>query len=132
VTALTSRQKKFTEYYAQCGNVVQSAIQAGYSASYANSRAHELLENVGVAAYLRELSAEETESRIISAQERQEILSDLATDTDNEPKDRIKAIDTLNKMTGEYTVKVDASVRSSQKLSDIMAQLGSEGLSDSD
>lgn len=127
---MTSRQKKFAEYYAQCGNVVQSAIKAGYAASYANSRAHELLENVGVVAYLRELSAKETESRIISAQKRQEILSDLATDTDNEPKDRIKAIDTLNKMTGEYTVKVDASVQPSQKLADVMAQLGGKGLSD--
>ena len=42
--------------------------------------------------------------------------------------DRIRAIDTLNKMTGEYTVKVDAKVEQSEKLADVMAQIGGEGL----
>lgn len=129
---MTPRQQKFAEYYAQCGNTVQAAIKAGYAESYANSRAHELLENVGVASYLRAIGAKETESRILSATKRQEILSDLATDESNEPKDRIKAIDTLNKMTGEYTMRVDASVQPSQKLADVMAQLGGRGLTDED
>lgn len=37
---LNARQKKFAEYYAECGNIVQSATKAGYSENYANSRAH--------------------------------------------------------------------------------------------
>ena len=55
VTALkkiNERQHKFAEYYAQCGNTVQSAIKAGYSENYANKLAHKLLENVGVIAFL--------------------------------------------------------------------------------
>jgi phage terminase small subunit len=128
VTTLNDRQRKFAEYYAQCGNVVQSAIKAGYSENYANHRAHELLENVGVSDYLRTLTGSAQNERILTAAKRQELLSDLAGDNAVEPKDRIKAIDVLNKMTGEYTVKVNATVESSRKLDDIMSQIGGEGL----
>lgn len=110
---MTGRMKKFAEYYYECGNTVQSAIRAGYSENYANSRAHELLDNVGVAEYIRQLSEKAQDGRIISARERQALLSDMAKDTENAPSDRIRAIDTLNKMTGEYTVKVNADVKSS-------------------
>lgn len=126
--AVNERQKKFAEYYAQSGNTVQSAIKAGYSENYANARAYELLENVGVAEYIRQLTEKAQDERIITAKERQALLSDIAKDLEESPSDRIKAIDTLNKMTGEYVLKVDAEVKRSDKLSDVMAQLGGEGL----
>lgn len=125
---MTARQKKFAEYYAQTGNTVQSAIAAGYSDNYANSRAHEMLENVGVAAYIRELSEKAQDERILTAKERQAMLSDLARDDGQDAADRIRAIDTLNKMTGEYTVKVEANVQRSEKLADVLDQIGGEGL----
>lgn len=125
---MNERQKKFAEYYAQSGNTVQSAIKAGYSENYANARAYELLENVGVAEYIRQLTEKAQDERIITAKERQALLSDIAKDLEESPSDRIKAIDTLNKMTGEYVLKVDAEVKRSDKLSDVMAQLGGEGL----
>lgn len=129
---MTSRQKKFAEYYAQCGNTVQSAIKAGYSETYANKLAHKLLENIGVAAYIKELS-EEVEAHdncIMTVKERHAILSEIARDKDNSPTDRNRAIETINKMTGEYTVKVDTTVRTSEKFSDILDQLGGEGLAE--
>lgn len=129
---MNDRQRKFAEYYAQCGNTVQSAIKAGYSENYANHRAHELLENVGVSDYIRELTEKAQSERILTALRRQEILSELAEDEVIETKDRIKAIDTLNKMTGAYTVKVNASVQTSEKLDDIMRQIGGRGLTDDD
>lgn len=125
---MNERQKKFAEYYVQSGNTVQSAIKAGYSENYANSRGYELLENVGVAEYIRELTEKARNDRIITANERQALLSDIAKNDDNAPSDRIKAVDTLNKMTGEYTVKVDTTVKTSEKLSDVFRQLGGEGL----
>jgi len=66
----------------------------------------------------------------MTAKDRQVLLSDIARDDENEPNDRIKAVDTLNKMTGEYTVKVDAKVEQSEKLADVFKQLGGEGLSE--
>ncbi|MDE6784122.1 MAG: terminase small subunit [Ruminococcus sp.] len=125
---MNERQKKFAEYYAQSGNTVQSAIKAGYSENYANKLAHKLLDNIGIAEYIRQLTQDEQSERILTAKERQALLSDIAKDGDNAPADRIKAVDTLNKMTGEYTVKVDTTVKTSEKLSDVFRQLGSDGL----
>lgn len=125
---LNARQKKFAEYYVQSGNTVQSAIKAGYSENYANARAYELLENVGVLEYIKEISEKLKDERIMTEKDRQVLLSDIARDDENEPNDRIKAVDTLNKMTGEYTVKVDAKVEQSEKLADVFKQLGGEGL----
>jgi len=125
---VNERQKKFAEYYAQSGNTVQSAIKAGYSEKYANARAYEMLGNVGVAEYIRELSEKVQNERIMTAKERQVLLSDIAKDGDNDPADRIRAVDTLNKMTGEYVAKIQAEVKTSEKLSDVFNQIGGEGL----
>lgn len=125
---LNMRQKKFAEYYVQSGNTVQSAIKAGYSETYANSTACKLLENARVSEYIRELNEKAKDERILTAKDRQVMLSDIARDTENEVSDRIKAVDTLNKMTGEYTVKVDTTVKTSEKLSDVFKQIGGEGL----
>ncbi|MGM9649233.1 MAG: terminase small subunit [Butyricicoccaceae bacterium] len=129
---MTERQKKFAEYYAQCGNAAEAARRAGYSESYAAHRTDEMLRNVEIMNYIRELTEKTQSERILTAVRRQEILSELAEDHAVEVKDRIKAIDVLNKMTGEYTVKVDASVQSSEKLADVMAQIGGKGLTDGD
>lgn len=125
---MTERQKKFAEYYAQCGNAAESARKAGYSEKYANARAHEMLENVGVAEYIRKLSEKAQDERIMTAKERQALLSDIAKDGKNDLADRIRAVDTLNKMTGEYVAKIQAEVKTSEKLSDVFAQIGGEGL----
>lgn len=106
---VTERQKKFAEYYAQCGNAAQSAIQAGYSEKYAGQNADKLLKNTNIADYIRELTEDAQTARIMTARERQALLSDMAKNGKNSPADRIRAIDTLNKMTGEYTQKVDVS-----------------------
>lgn len=106
VPPMTERQKKFAEYYAQCGNAAQSAIQAGYSEKYAGQNADKLLKNTNIADYIRTLTEAAQTARIMTARERQAILSDIAKDKQNELSDRIRAIDTLNKMTGEYTQKV--------------------------
>lgn len=125
---MTERQKKFAEYYAQCGNAAQSAIQAGYSKKYANTNASKLLQNTTITEYIKQLTEAAQSDRIMTAVERQALLSDMAKDGENAPADRIRAIDTLNKMTGEYVAKIQAEVKTSEKLSDVFAQIGGEGL----
>ena len=91
----------------------------------------ELLRNVEIQQYIKELSEKMQDERILTAKERQAILSDIVRDANHvEPSDRIRAIDTLNKMTGEYIVKVSADVRPSEKFADILAQIGGEGLAE--
>ena len=105
---VNERQKRFAEYYAQSGNTLQSAIKAGYSENYAKARGHELLENVGIANYIRKLTEKEQDKRIMTAKERRAVLSDIAREGNNQ--DRIRAIDTLNKMTGEYITKIEGNL----------------------
>ena len=102
---MTERQRKFAGYYYQCGNGADAARKAGYSESYAAHRTDELLRNVEIAAYIKQLSETAQTARIMTALDRQELLSDIARDEDNAAADRIRAVDTLNKMTGEYMQK---------------------------
>lgn len=126
---LNARQKKFAEYYAQSGNTVQSAIKAGYSENYANTNACKLLENDRVSEYIKELATKAQQDRIITAVERQAILSDIAKSKEELTPDRIRAIDTLNKMTGEYLNKVEVSgtLKAEQsKLDDLIKQMSED------
>lgn len=125
---MTARQKKFAEYYAQCGNAADSARKAGYSKAYAEHRTDEMLRNVEIKEYIREISEKLQDERILTAKERQAMLSVIAQNEEFSPGDRIKAVDTLNKMTGEYIVKVDTTIKTSDKLADVFAQMGGEGL----
>ena len=125
---MTERQKKFAEYYAQSGNAAQSAIKAGYSDSYATHRTDEMLRNVEIAEYIKELSQKAQNERILTAKDRQEMLSDIAKDKHNLPSERIRAIDTLNKMTGEYITKMQADINPSEKLANVFAQLSTDEL----
>lgn len=128
---LNARQKKFAEYYAQSGNAAESARKAGYSETYAEHRTDEMLRNVEVAEYIKQLSDKLKDERIISAKERQVILSEIAKNEKHieDTSDVIKAIDLLNKMTGEYLnkVEVNGSLNTqSDKLDKILEQLYDE------
>ncbi|MFR0949621.1 MAG: terminase small subunit [Ruminococcus callidus] len=48
MTALTERQRKFAEYYVQCGNAEQAAVSAGYSEQYARGNAYKLVATVAL------------------------------------------------------------------------------------
>lgn len=109
MSKLTARQKMFCEYYVASGNATQSAIKAGYSENYAKNRIHELLKNVVVCGYIEELQAKTTNARIMSAIERKEWLTNVLKDENNKLQDKLKAIDILNKMDGEYLEKVQLS-----------------------
>lgn len=126
---LNARQKKFAEYYAQSGNASDSARKAGYSVKYINANVQKLLQNTAITEYIKELTAKAQQDRIITAVERQAILSDIAKSKDEETPDRIRAIDTLNKMTGEYLNKVEVSgtLKAEQsKLDDLIKQMSED------
>jgi len=105
---VNERQKKFAEYYAQSGNAEQAATAAGYSEKYARGNAYKLVAKSGIADYIRELTEKAQDERIMTARERQAVLSDIARSGDDQ--DRIRAIDTLNKMTGEYVTKIEGNI----------------------
>ena len=106
---LNMRQRKFAEFYAQGNTASESAIKAGYSAKYAGVNADKLLKNTNVSKYIKELADKAKDERILTVKDRQVLLSDIANSKEEDTSDRIRAIDTLNKMTGEYLNKVEVS-----------------------
>lgn len=57
--SLDARQKKFAKEYAASLNMYQSAINAGYSKSYAKSSSYKLLDIVGMREEIERIRAEE-------------------------------------------------------------------------
>lgn len=99
----------FCEYFVASGNATQSAIKAGYSENYARDRIHSLMKSVGVSRYIEELQKKIQSSRIMSAVERQEWLTELIKNQKAKDTDKLKAVDILNKMEGEYLEKVQVT-----------------------
>ena len=106
---MNARQKAFCEYYAASGNATESALKAGYSKSYAMNRIYELLKKVDICGYITELTNKTASKRIMTAIERKEWLSELILKEDERIRinDKIKAIDILNRMEGQYIDKVE-------------------------
>lgn len=129
---LTLKQKKFADEYIISGNAYRSAIEAGYSKSYAKGNVVKLLENVSVKAYIDERLKELDDKAIAKQEEVLQYLTavmrgqsksavvvieglgeglSLARTMNKTPdeKDRIKAAELLGKRYGAFTEKVDIS-----------------------
>ena len=106
---LNARQKAFCEYYVASGNATDAAIKAGYSETYSKTRTNVLLQNVEICRYINELQEKAKSSRIMTAIERREFLTSMIKDRAVKDTDRLKAVDILNKMDGEYTQKVEVN-----------------------
>lgn len=129
---LTAKQEQFVK------NIIDGMSQAdAYRNAYPNQRmsdktiwesASKLLKNPKVSARLQELRDQLAKPTIMSAQERLEYLTRVINGTekekiaqivDGEPievevpisvKNRLSALDLMNKMQGEYTQKIEAEV----------------------
>lgn len=135
---MNDKEKKFAELYIQSGNAVKAALGAGYSektARFASNWLNPLKPTKyksELAEYIDSLNEQIRSESIMSAEECQQQLTKIARDEQEESAVRIKAIDTLNKMNGVYVKKVQASIETSPKLADVMAQIGASGLNNED
>lgn len=112
---MNDKETKFAEEYAACGNAVQAAINAGYSEKTARFASNWLNPQKPtkfkpeVMEYVKQLSQASQQKRILTVNDRQEILSDIARGG-LQDADRIRAIDILNKMAGQYVTKIEGSI----------------------
>lgn len=106
---LNSRQKSFCEYYVASGNATESAIKAGYSEKYTNKNVSKIRQNTAVQEYIKELQEKAKTNRIMTAVERREFLTEVIKNGNEKLQDRLKALDILNKMDGEYIEKMQLS-----------------------
>jgi phage terminase small subunit len=126
---LNPRQRAFCEHYVKCSNATEAARLAGYSGAdlTLKSIGSENLSKPAIAAYIKELQNRASSKRILSADERLAILSEIVTGEAEgegtffgEPVvtrptfgDRIRASELISKMKGELSEKkqVDGDIR---------------------
>ena len=112
---LTPKQEQFVQNILQ-GMSQAAAYRAAYScknmsdnAIYVN--ASKLAGDAKVALRLKELRDKLAKPSIMSAQKRLEWLTERIEDEDVDINAKLKAIDIMNKMQGEYVQKVEAEVK---------------------
>jgi phage terminase small subunit len=112
---LTAKQEKFVQ------NIIDGMSQAdAYRSAYDTKRMSDnaiyreaslLMSNPKLTQRFAELSAKAEKSKVMSAQERLEWLSERIVDKEVDINAKLKAIDIMNKMQGEYVQKVEADVK---------------------
>ena len=77
-----------------------------------DSKASTLAKNEKVLARLLELAGQTTSKAVMSIQERKEWLTEVVNDREENMKNRLRAVDTLNKMDGAYieNIKVNGQI----------------------
>ena len=106
---LNARQKAFCEFYVASGNATDAEIKAGYKEKNARFIGSENLTKANIKEYIEELQEKAKGNRIMTAIERREFLTSMIKDGAVKDTDRLKALDILNKMDGEYTQKVEVN-----------------------
>ena len=111
---LTAKQELFVQ------NIIQGMSQAdAYRSAYNTKRmsdnaiyvnASKLVADAKVALRIKELREQLATPAIMSAQERLEWLTQLVKNEGETTGDKLKAVDIMNKMQGEYVQKVQANV----------------------
>jgi len=104
---LNERQKKFCEFFAQCGNATDAAIKAGYSEKSAGTNADKLLKNTKVSNYLKELGKNTRSEAIADITEIKEMWSKVMRSNDEEMPHRLKASELLVKSSGGFLEKIE-------------------------
>lgn len=101
---ITPKQKKFADFYIECGNATEAAKRAEYSEKTAYSIGQRLLKNVEVSAYIAKRQQEIESERLCTLKEIQEFRSRVirgeekdAFGLDIEICDRLSACNQLEK-----------------------------------
>lgn len=113
---LNKRQKAFAdEYIANGGNKYKAAISAGYSEKYAKAQSHRLLENVGIAQYIKKrLDPIEKRREITADDALNELISIWQGDTQNgvsKTMDRLKNGEIVKHIEYEYTPDLESKLK---------------------
>ena len=83
-----------------------------------------MLKNVEVEKTIDKLSKNIAINNIMTAKERQEFLTSLILNNDVKVSDKLKAVDLLNKMTGEYIQKgeVNGNVKTDDPFKNLITE----------
>jgi len=113
---LTPKQEQFAKAIALDGMSYSDAYRSAYDTSKmsdktVNEKASLLKDSDKIRARIKELRDEVNTPKIMSAQKRKERLTEIIDNPEIDINAKLKAIDLLNKMDGEYVQKVQAEVQ---------------------
>lgn len=111
---LTPKQEKFVHEIVS-GKSQADAYRSAYNTKNMSDKtiveaASRLMADSNVSARVSELRKELTKETIMSAQKRLEWLTGLIGDMDVDVNAKLKAVDIMNKMQGEYIQRIEADV----------------------
>ena len=114
MSELTPKQERFIQNIVS-GMSQRQAYKDAYNAENMkdetiDSEASILFNDQKVSKRYQELIQKLEDTAIMTAIEKRRMLREMAINKENSVTDRIKAIDTDNKMAGEYVTKVEANV----------------------
>lgn len=105
---MTERQKRFADFYLECGNARKAALKAGYSVSYAEH----VKRQKGVREYIDRLAGMMGTERVASADEVLEFLTDVMRGNKLDKNGislQIKAAEMISRRMGYIPENGDAS-----------------------
>lgn len=110
---LNARQERFIQNIVS-GMTQRQAYKEAYKVNYdedaIDNNASKLFNKAEVQTRYKELMQELEDEAVMTAIEKRKMLKEMALDANNSVTDRIKAIDTDNKMTGEYVTNIKGSL----------------------
>ena len=118
---LTAKQELFVQKIAEGMNQADA-----YRSAYDTKRMSDnaiyreaslLLDNPKVTQRLKEIRDMAAKPTIMTAQKRKEWLTQVIQSEDESTSDKLRAIDLMNKMDGEYVQKVEAAVTNAVNIS---------------
>lgn len=101
---LSAMQKKFIAAYE--GNATEAAKAAGYKERSAYNAGARLMKNDEVLKAIEQKQAAANNEAVASFQERQEFLTQIMRDEDEMTKHRLKAVELLGKMCGDFSERM--------------------------
>lgn len=112
---LTPKQERFIQNIVS-GMTQRQAYKEAYDAENMkdetiDTEACLLFNDQKIAKRYKELISKLEDEAVMSALEKRLMLREMAKDINNSVTDRIKAIDTDNKMAGEYVTKVEGELK---------------------
>jgi phage terminase small subunit len=113
---LTPKQEKFVQGIIE-GKSQADAYRSAYNAKKMTDKtiheaASKLMADSKIATRVQELRERIATDNIMSAQQRMEWLTELVKSEAESTTDKLRAVDIMNKMQGEYVQKIEADVSS--------------------
>lgn len=102
---LNDHERRFVDSFMgiDAGNATKAAIRAGYSSRTARAQASRLLTRVNIQRALAERIRLRERQSIATAEERDQLLTEILRSRQTSTADRIRAVAELNKCTGRHS-----------------------------